>query len=259
MLLPLAFALLWATRGLWPLSSRLIWVAVIAAAVAASLLFARYLPGNLSLGLGTEPSDSVRSWVPRFNPFAFFAIFAIGALGAGVQVSLGRRRSPPFDLAVLIGAALAFGSIFVTLLAHGAVNGYGLAGVPYGFPWFPLGIAIVLAAAPSSALIGRLMNARPIAFIARVSFGIYVWHFLITELTAALIVPQMELQSMRGVRLWLVTSLGIAAASVLVATVSYYFLEQPVIRWARAREPAARERGRGGIPPMPGAESEPTN
>jgi peptidoglycan/LPS O-acetylase OafA/YrhL len=258
-LLPLAFGLLWAGRSLRPFSSRLIWVAVIAAAVSASLLFARYLPGNLSLGLGTEPSDSARSWVPRFNPFAFFAIFAIGALGAGVQVSLGRRRSALFDLAVLVGSALALGSIFVTLLAHGAVNGYGLAGIPYGFPWFPLGIAIVLAAAPSSALIGRLMNARPTAFIARVSFGIYVWHFLIIELTAALIVPQMGLQSMHSVRLWLVTSLGVAVASVLIATVSFYFLEQPVIRWARAREPAARERGRGGIPPMLGAESEPTN
>jgi peptidoglycan/LPS O-acetylase OafA/YrhL len=71
----------------------------------------------------------------------------------------------------------------------------------------------------SQTLVGRLLALRPFTFCGRISYSLYLWHWPLAALYAA----------ERG-RPQLVASLALFAASLALATLSYYFVEQPVRR-----------------------------
>ena len=218
----------------WP--ARLAWLAVIAAAVGAHWLFQTYVDVDpLRRGWEYGLQGGAKLWMPWFNPFGFFAIFATGALAAGVQVSIARFRSLSYDLVALGAIALAGWTIW-TLGTIGGGEFYGWLRIPYQFPAFPLLIGLVLAAAPSGLLSGRLLDNPVVAWLARISFGIYIWHYVVLELVRVYWVPEINHGSMRDPVMFLVTSAGITAITIAVAASSWRWLELPIINWARGLE-----------------------
>jgi peptidoglycan/LPS O-acetylase OafA/YrhL len=163
----------------------------------------------------------------------FYAMFAIGALAAGIQVRLTRFRSLLFDVAALAGLGMAIYSITTNFPVPDA---FGLANVPYGFPWFPLGVGLILVGVPSSVLLPRVTEIAPIAYVAQVSFGVYVWHYFLMEIVRVLWVSDYVYWGMRDVGAWAWISAGVVIASFVIATLSYHLMEAPVIRWARGLE-----------------------
>ncbi len=241
-LLPLCLALLFWFRprmaGAW--TTRFLWVAIVALVVSVHWVIVHHLPMDRSnTGWQFGLLGGAKVWVPRFNPFGFFAVFALGALAGGVQVRLARLRSPVFDVAALVGVALALWSMAASITDPEG-EGFGLADLPYRFPVFPLAVALTLATLPSSVLLGRLADNLVSVFVARVSFGLYVWHYLIIETVRQVWLPDLAYQQIHSTRLWLVVSAIVVAISFAIATASFYLLEQPVIRWARGREPRLR-------------------
>lgn len=233
-LLPLC---LWAlfklpfARGWW---ARLAWVVVIAAIVGAQQLLITYVsPGTVGRGWENGLIGGAMVWWPNYNPVAFYAMFAIGALAGGVQVQLARFRSLLFDAVALAGIALAAWTISFHFPAPDA---FGLANIPYGFPWFPIGVAMVLVATPSSVVLPRITETAPIAYVAQVSFGVYIWHYFLMEVVRVLWQPAYIYWGMRDVGQWAWISAGVVVAAFVIATVSYRFMEEPVIRWARGLE-----------------------
>jgi peptidoglycan/LPS O-acetylase OafA/YrhL len=213
--------------------SRLIFVLLIAVVLAINSQIVKYLipDGVRSWDLGLVGGAKV--WLPNYNPLGFFAIFALGALAAGVQTRLMKWRSLLFDLVAIAGLALIAWSIYRN---YPYTDGFGLTNIPYGYPWFPLGVALILIGTPSAILIPKLTENVVIAFIARISFGIYVWHFLIMECIRVLYRHDYVFGSMYSVSLWAWLSAGVVAAAGVIATLSYYLLEAPIIRWARTFE-----------------------
>lgn len=232
-LLPLCLLLLFRMRqrGWW---ARFAWVLIIAAVVGLQLLALRVLqPDDYQRGWEFGTVGGAKFWWPNYNPIAFYAIFAVGALAAGVQVQVARFRSGWFDLAALVGVGLAIGAM---ASVYPVADGYGIAGIPYGFPWFPLGIALILIATPSSVALHRITELAPVAYIARVSFGVYVWHYLLMEIVRVLWQPQYVYWGMTNVGAWASISLAVVVLSFFIATLSYALLEEPIIRWARGLE-----------------------
>jgi peptidoglycan/LPS O-acetylase OafA/YrhL len=175
--------------------------------------------------------------MPWFNPFGFFAMFAIGALGAGLQTLLLRVRNFAFDIFLLVTLAAAFWIIWRNGL-HGGGEFYGWLRVPYQFPAFHLLMALALASGPSSRVVGRLLDNPLVAWIARISFGIYVWHYLVLELVRLSWVPEMSQGGMADPAKFLIASAVITAITMVIASLSYRWLEAPVILWARRLEHA---------------------
>lgn len=237
-MLPLGFFALFAVAhgrlSGWP--ARLLWLAVIAAALLAHWLFStqvRVDPFHQGWDFGLQ--GGARTWMPWFNPFGFFAMFAIGALAAGVQVRLDGFRSWLCDLLAL-AAMLAAGLIVRGSGLGGGGEFYGWLRVPYAFPIFQLLIGTALATAPSSLLLGRLLDNSLIAWLARISFGIYVWHYLVLELVRLYWVPELTQGTMRDPTIFLLASVTIGTLSMLIAALSWRWLEQPMIAWARGLE-----------------------
>jgi peptidoglycan/LPS O-acetylase OafA/YrhL len=218
-------------RGWW---SRLVWLAIVVAIVGLQFLALRFLqPDEFQRGWEFGTVGGAKFWWPNYSPFGFYAIFAIGALAAGVQVRIARLRSGWFDLLALAGLAVAIGSMS---WLFPVAEGYGLANIPYGFPWFPLGVALILIGVPSSVALFRITDIAPVAYIARVSFGVYVWHYLLMEIVRVLWQPRYVYWGMVNVGAWAWISFAVVVLSFFIATLSYALLEEPVIRWARRLE-----------------------
>ncbi len=237
LLLPFGFLLLFpiATKlkPKWLLP--LFWPAVIGLALLAHWLFMSLYPiDSARRGWEFGLVGGAKFWMPRYNPFAFFAMFAIGAWAAGLQVIWLKSRSFVFDVI----AVLAMAWIVERLAARlplGWDDLYGL-GIPYDFPWFVLPLGLFLGVSPSTVLLGRLLDNRVVRYVAMISFGIYIWHYLLLEMARAFFFPELALWTATepgrfALGIGLVTVLSLAAAHV-----SYNWLEAPIIRWARSRE-----------------------
>jgi peptidoglycan/LPS O-acetylase OafA/YrhL len=238
-LLPLCLAGLFFLRNStgkgW--QSRVLWLLAIGAAVLAHWLFTKYFPiNNARRGWDYGLMGGAKLWMPRYNPFGFFAMFAIGALAAGVQVRSAGIRHWIFDALSLAGMALAVWVIALHLAARADPSGYGLLGVPYNFPWFQLSIAMILAVTPSSVVVGKLLDNRVTRYFATISFGIYIWHYVVLELVRKYWAPDINHGSMADPVKFVVVCSVITLVTVAISHVSFHRFENPIIQWARGRE-----------------------
>lgn len=238
-MLPLGFMALFALyrgrHGGW--AARLNWLGVLAVTLLAHWLFVRFVPVDTEQsGFGYGLQGGARGWMPRFNPFGFFAIFAMGALASGVQLLVGRYRSVLFDVLSLGAIALVAVTLWEFGLREGGTEGFGWLGVPYLFPSFPLMIGFVLVVTPSSLVVGRVLDNPVIRYLAEISFGIYVWHYLVLEVVRMFWWPDIGHGRMGEPVQFLLGSAVIIGITMVIATLSYRWMEAPIIAWARTLE-----------------------
>lgn len=238
LLLPLGFAALFLLGRLtgrgW--QSRVLWVGTIALALLAHWLFARYYRVDMrDRGWEYGLIGGAKTWMPQFNPFAFFAMFAIGALAGGLQVRWARYRHVLFD-AIALGALLWGIYLMGVQLSAKTADGYGWLGIPYGFPWFVLAVGLFLSAAPSSAVLGQVLDNRLTRYVAQISFGIYIWHYVVLELVRMYWDPLIDHGKASDPTRFVVTCAIITVITFTVAHLSYHLVENPVIQWARSKE-----------------------
>lgn len=238
LMLPIGFAALFALfaqRGK-PWLKRVAWLGIIAAALLLHSLFAALVQVDpLGRGWDYGLQGGAKLWMPDFNPFGFFAMFAVGALAGGMQVMLSRHKSWLFDLLAL--AALTGVAALLFQQAQQRTNeALGLFGVPYAYPTFHLFVGALLATAPSSILFGRLLDNPPVRYVARISFGVYVWHMLILELVRVYWLPELDHGALRTPVAFVLASAIVIAITFVVAALSFRYIEAPVIAWARRLE-----------------------
>lgn len=236
LLLPLGFWALFAGGRLAGWRGRLAWLLVIGATLGAHWLFYTQVDvDSVRKGWSYGLQGGAKTWMPWFNPFGFFAMFATGALAGGMQVLVARTRSVLFDLAAFVALVAAGWMVWKDGL-HGGGEFYGWLMVPYEFPLFHLLVGIVLAVTPSSLLLGWVLDNPVVAYLARISFGVYVWHYLVLELVRLGWVPEMDHGSMADPTKFAMTSLVIIGITMTIATLSYRWMEAPIIDWARRFE-----------------------
>ena len=216
--------------------SLLLWLAVIAVAIGAHLLFIRFVrPDAIGRGWDYGLIGGAKLWMPRFNPFGFFATFAIGAMAAGLQVRLARQRGVLFDILASI-ALVALLLIFAVQTAAKGTESYGWFSIPHTFPALQIVTGLFLALSPSSLVLGAALDNPVTRYIARISFGLYVWHYLVLELFRKFLAPDIDHGQMADPLRLLLVGGGIIAVTAVIAHASFYLLENPIIRWARGLE-----------------------
>jgi peptidoglycan/LPS O-acetylase OafA/YrhL len=235
-LLPICFALplIFARRAPW--RGLAIWLGIIGLVLGAHWLFLNfYSIDDERRGWAFGLVGGAKGWMPRYNPFAFFAMFAIGSLAAGLQLRWARASSLVFDALAFVALGLIV-LVFVVHADAADASAYGWLGIPYAFPSLVLAVGAFLATAPSSRYAGAVLDNRLTRYVARVSFGIYVWHYLVIEIVRKYWAPDFRMFSLTDPWSFVTTSAAITALTVLVAHCSFYLLERPVIVWARGRE-----------------------
>ena len=98
-----------------------------------------------------------------------------------------------------------------------------------------LATAVFIGTTTESSLFGRTLSLRPIRFIGQISYSLYLWHWPFIFLW--------NLGALRfGLESTLVAQLGVLAAAVCMATLSWRFIETPFRKkstWAECVRPLA--------------------
>jgi len=237
-LLPLGFIAVFAVaaRSGQGWRTRVLWLAVVGLALVAHWLFTSWVnPGSFQRSWDYGLIGGAKTWMPMFNPFGFFAMFSLGALAAGIRIKLATRRGPLFDVLALLALVAMFALLGLQSFAKGTES-YGLLRVPYDYPWFQLIVGAGLVLIPSTVVVGRVLDNRVVRYLARISFGLYVWHYVVLELVHLTIAPGLDQGRMTDpVRLAWAGGLILVIAAGL-ADLSYRFFERPIIDWARGLE-----------------------
>ncbi len=214
----------WHGRYLWSL---VILGALTLHGVAFELLPRAEMADASRFGVGA----TAVSWFPTYNPFGFFAMFAIGTLAAGVQTALPEKaRYSAICHALLVLSAGTLAPVFVFKLVAVA---HDVPEPPFAFPALPIAVAMFLVVVQHVNL-GWLIDNKPVATFARLSFGVYIWHQLVLIFVTAA-VDTLLVASLERVVLIAIISFLITCA---LASVSYRYFEEPLLERARVRSRA---------------------
>jgi len=153
-------------------------------------------------------------------------------LGMGTLAALILHKRPQIRNRTLVNEVLAFFSIvFLVFVLSRYTN------VHFGEPslFAVIGTFLFLITASESTIAGRLLSTRPFRFIGNISYSLYLWHW-----------PIIVLWNVQEKRHDLETSwpiqIGIIVAAVVVATLSWKFIENPFRKkpdWKSCMRPMA--------------------
>ncbi|TCU16592.1 acyltransferase family protein [Rhizobium sullae] len=233
-LLPLCMlALHHFSRPLPRFATRLLWLGTIATALVLQWLIVNALqPDDVQRGWQFGMAGGAKEWMPRYNPIGFFAIFALGIFASGVETILPQRKVVLFD--ILACLAIAGSAAALVSAADGPWEAYGWLGVPYSFPLFPIAIAAALVSLAHALWLGNFLDNRALRFTAKISFGIYIWQDPVISALKVLFPSAFGPIGDNLLYGWLLWSLLAAALVLVVGSLSYIFIERPVLLRAHA-------------------------
>ncbi len=194
--------------------------------------------------------------MPQYNPIGMFAHFIFGILAAGAMTMIRRNA----DLHARLTHALAFdivaaASLFAMLLVMVLWRDTAQAlqdqtNQPFLFPFVSMLCMSALVGLALSQRVGRWLDNPFFLYTAKISFGIYIWHYLIIEVLRPTVVQSAVYGGISSGVKWLLFACGVTLASYLAGDLSYRFIEQPAMRWRSSRLAAnARKRSAQDEPP----------
>lgn len=199
LLLPLGLVLLARRRiGFAPVLA-----SVAVASLAISILSVRFAP---TAGFFLLPS---RIWELLFG-----SLLSLGAL------PVAKSRAPREAMAV---AGLA--AILVALLAFDPSTPF--PGAAALLPCLGAGFLIAAGESGGLTLVGRLLSLRPMVVVGLISYSLYLWHWPLIVLASYRFGPSTAL-----------SIAAVVAASLVLAALSWRFVEQPFRRGFAASAPA---------------------
>jgi peptidoglycan/LPS O-acetylase OafA/YrhL len=169
---------------------------------------------------------------------ALFSARSVKSGWPGPIRALGSRPVLCWALAVALygGVCLTEQSVLpgdLDQFLHWAAGVWGEVNVIIAF----LLLAPAVIAEGRSTAVSRVLNARPVAWIGLVSYGLYLWHVFVLEKVASLFE-----QDLVPLELAPVMTVVAYALSLAVAAASWYVMERKVLAWAHQRELVRRGR-----------------
>ena len=208
--------------------------------VAHQLILTDLEPDAVNRGWDHGLVGGAKYWTPHYNAVGMFGHYILGVLAAGVIVKLRSRRQMPrwgFDALALLAFAAMVGLLWSTRTAP--EFSLSIGSQPYFFPAFPLLVALLLATLPFSRLLGLLFDNPFARYTAKLSFGLYIWHYLILELIRLTFNPNFHYFGISSLSEHLTLSAVALALAYLTAALSYRFIEAPFLEQgavARAKQ-----------------------
>lgn len=194
-----------------------------------------FMTGSYQKGWQFGLDGGAKQWLPYWNIGSFFSQFLIGSLAALIVVSLNTkkvRQSAFFDLGAIVALAAA-GVLVLVRLTPGSPD--QITQQPYVSPFFALLIATSMVLLSKSALFAKLLDNKLFAWIAKLSFGIYLWHMVVIEVIARQFVPNYVYGGIQDPLQWILVSAVVLATAIAIAAISWRWFESPILRAVRTR------------------------
>lgn len=195
-----------------------------------------FTPDDINRGWQYGIIGGAKYWMPNYNPIGFFAHFSFGIIAAGITNALyincdkllKYKRAYVFDVIVLITLATSF--IFLWFMKNQPEFSFSFQNQPYFFPFYQLMIAIALSLLPHTNFVGRILDNAFFQYTAKISFGLYLWHQIIINVVTTLWVFNFQ-----NLGTWLLLSMGIIISAYFIATLSFIFIEKPILNWSHKK------------------------
>jgi peptidoglycan/LPS O-acetylase OafA/YrhL len=169
-------------------------------------------------------------WIYK-SSFSNLDSFAWGIVGAMVYVfGLPNRISSSVLWVIRLISIVMIISLFHYTTTHRSwylMDGYFAPAIFYtliNISWVTLIVSCLLT---EDRLLNRLVMSKVVLFIAKISFGMYVWHGLVFFGTRKL-ARLLDVQDRIGLNLFLF--IMVMSGTILLATLTYYFVELPFLR-----------------------------
>jgi peptidoglycan/LPS O-acetylase OafA/YrhL len=179
-------------------------------------------------------------------PMGLAAVFAVG-MAFGILLALAQVS--PKDTPKIFKMANKHPNLFllgaVGVLAFNAIRPfseigmddiYTLSGLLVFYtimPMFATLASLPLVAGGRSRVIKATMGNKPVVYVGRISYGVYLWHFAVMHYImqpGKIFGDATFLFALRGGGYWRL-EIPTVIGSVLIASISYYALERPLIAW----------------------------
>lgn len=255
----------YATRGLTP------------AARARRLMLP--VPFLVALGVGWLFFVKARGWDNRIVfwwPQGFAPTIGIG-MGLAVLIALA-KVSPPDTSRILRAAGAhphlfwlaAFGVYLVNCARPFSVIGmdaiYSTSGLLITYLMVAafglLAVLPLVVPGGTTPLIRAVLTPRPLVYIGRISYGVYLWHFAIMHFflqpDGILGGAARPLREFYGTSSFWALETATLAGSVFMASISYYLVERPIAAWGDRFIQRREQRAPGRVrPQLPRPRTEP--
>ena len=166
---------------------------------------------------------------------AYFSTFTRAwelGVGALIAVSAAHLDRVP----AVLRAGLAWCGLGAVVLAAVVMDdGTPFPGTAAALPVLGAAALVAWGATPGGPGAGWLLGSPPARFVGAISYSLYLWHWPVLGIAAALVLPGS-----------LLFELCVVTASLVLATASYYCIEQPVLHtnWLLPHRPVDRARAR---------------
>ena len=176
-----------------------------------------------------SPRHPVSDYTIWVNSFVQFEMFAAGILL--VILKKNPERANPIAGAGLVAAGLAVWIATITVFEFerppAGGNAESRAILMLGFAAIATGSAVILH---GFRVIGSAAIPRAVAYLGKISFGLYVFHVLTIDFARVILLP------LHGVTYLFSTALVAFVVAVAVSVISYAYLESPFLRLKRKFE-----------------------
>jgi peptidoglycan/LPS O-acetylase OafA/YrhL len=166
-----------------------------------------------------------KEWWPKTNPFSMIIHFFIGVLG-----NCAFKYLKPHKYAYDLTGILIM--IFIPYLIYFKSWGFYFYNLPYWAPLFPLLIALLILCLTKSNILFKLWDNKVAVFIAKISFGLYVWHhFVYNVFYKYLLYFFLFAGKLHSIAM----CLAAYSLTFIIATFSWYCIEKPVASYFKRK------------------------
>lgn len=191
-----------------------------------------FVPSEFGKGWQYGAIGGAKFWMPNYNPIGFFAQFTIGIF-TGLFISKYRNvkekklKGSHYDIL----SVLFIIASLVLLYSRVGKSEFSLTFLnqPYYFPLFPMLIGGLLFSLDNSNFMHRLADNKFFTLTSKLSFGIYIWHYLIMNAVPQFFVPNYRWGSMTDMKSWTIITFCIFLVSYIIAYLSWGYLENPIL------------------------------
>lgn len=224
------------------LKSLIYWAAVLFVIFYINKLIHKYLtPDDVNRGWQYGIVGGAKYWMPNYNPVGFFGHFSMGIIAAGLTTKLFKiqnitnkiAKTGVFDIIAVLSLVGAFYILWE--YRYAPEFSHSLQKQPYFFPYFTILIAVALAVLTHTKIFGKVLDNPLFRFTSKVSFGLYVWHYFIVILVSNVWAKDYQYMGVSNLQRWSRISLLIVASSYIIATLSFYLIEKPILNWAHKK------------------------
>jgi ABC-type glycerol-3-phosphate transport system permease component/peptidoglycan/LPS O-acetylase OafA/YrhL len=208
------------------------------------LIVKRFMTEDYEKGWNFGMTGGAKLWMPYWNFASFFTMFLLGSIAA---LGICTVRSKGIDKKI----SWDYLSVIAIIAATFIVLRFEIPGTPDSFtkqaylsPWYAGLIALGLFASGVSKYFWKVVDNRFFMHVARVSFGLYLWHWLFLIIVERKLPNDYWSNGANNIYAWLGMIVFTYSLTWAVAGLSYRYFESPILRWNR-RDIARRSKDLG--------------